>query len=48
MARPATPRDPYEVLGVPRRADDAEIQQNPRSAAVRLRALQRVQSKGGL
>ena len=26
------------------RADDAEIQQNPRSAAVRLRALQRVQS----
>jgi 16S rRNA (cytosine1402-N4)-methyltransferase len=29
------------------RADDAEIQQNPRSAAVRLRALQRVQSKGG-
>src|SRR6201996_2542102 len=29
------------------RADDGEIQQNPRSAAVRLRALQRVQSEGG-
>jgi 16S rRNA (cytosine1402-N4)-methyltransferase len=29
------------------RADDAEIQQNPRSAAVRLRALQRVRSEGG-
>jgi 16S rRNA (cytosine1402-N4)-methyltransferase len=27
------------------RADDAEVQQNPRSAAVRLRAIQRVQSK---
>ncbi len=27
------------------RADDAQVQQNPRSAAVRLRAIQRVQSK---
>jgi 16S rRNA (cytosine1402-N4)-methyltransferase len=27
------------------RADDAEVQRNPRSAAVRLRAVQRVQSK---
>jgi len=27
------------------RAGDAEVQQNPRSAAVRLRAVQRVQSK---
>ena len=33
MARPATPRDPYEVLGVPRRADDAEIKKAFRTLA---------------
>jgi molecular chaperone DnaJ len=33
MARPATPRDPYEVLGVPRAADDAQIKKAFRSLA---------------
>ena len=52
----STPRNlPFELPGhAPQfasltrgaeRADDAEIQQNPRSAAVRLRAVQRVQPK---
>jgi molecular chaperone DnaJ len=33
MARPATPRDPYEVLGVPRSADDAQIKKAFRTLA---------------
>ena len=33
MARPATPRDPYEVLGVPRAADDAQIKKAFRTLA---------------
>jgi molecular chaperone DnaJ len=33
MARPATPRDPYEVLGVPRAADEAQIKKAFRSLA---------------
>ncbi len=33
MARPATPRDPYEVLGVPRNADEAQIKKAFRSLA---------------
>ncbi len=33
MARPAQPRDPYEVLGVPRQADDAEIKKAFRQLA---------------
>jgi molecular chaperone DnaJ len=33
MARPATPRDPYEVLGVPRSADDTQIKKAFRSLA---------------
>jgi molecular chaperone DnaJ len=33
MARPATPRDPYEVLGVPRSADDAQIKKAFRALA---------------
>jgi len=33
MARPATPRDPYEVLGVSRAADDAQIKKAFRSLA---------------
>jgi molecular chaperone DnaJ len=33
MARPATPRDPYEVLGVPRGADDAQIKKAFRTLA---------------
>ena len=33
MARPATPRDPYEVLGVPRGADEGQIKKAFRSLA---------------
>ncbi len=33
MARPATPRDPYEVLGVARGADDAQIKKAFRTLA---------------
>ena len=33
MARPATPRDPYEVLGVSRGADDAQIKKAFRALA---------------
>ena len=33
MARPATPRDPYEVLGVTRGADDAQIKKAFRTLA---------------
>ena len=33
MARPATPRDPYEVLGVPRSADDIQIKKAFRTLA---------------
>ncbi|HXR13055.1 MAG TPA: molecular chaperone DnaJ [Solirubrobacteraceae bacterium] len=33
MARPATPRDPYEVLGVPRSADDTQIKKAFRTLA---------------
>jgi len=33
MARPATPRDPYEVLGVTRAADDAQIKKAFRALA---------------
>jgi molecular chaperone DnaJ len=33
MARPATPRDPYEVLGVPRSADEAQIKKAFRALA---------------
>ena len=33
MARPATPRDPYEVLGVPRSADETAIKKAFRSLA---------------
>ena len=33
MARPATPRDPYEVLGVPRGADDTQIKKAFRTLA---------------
>ena len=33
MARPATPRDPYEVLGVPRAADDGQIKKAFRTLA---------------
>ena len=33
MARPATPRDPYEVLGVPRGADDTQIKKAFRALA---------------
>jgi molecular chaperone DnaJ len=33
MARPATPRDPYDVLGVPRAADDAQIKKAFRTLA---------------
>jgi molecular chaperone DnaJ len=33
MARPATPRDPYEVLGVPRAADEAQIKKAFRALA---------------
>jgi molecular chaperone DnaJ len=33
MARPATPRDPYEVLGIPRGADDAQIKKAFRALA---------------
>ena len=33
MARPATPRDPYDVLGVPRSADDTQIKKAFRALA---------------
>ena len=33
MARPATPRDPYDVLGVPRAADDTQIKKAFRALA---------------
>jgi molecular chaperone DnaJ len=33
MARPATPRDPYDVLGVPRGADDTQIKKAFRALA---------------
>jgi len=33
MARPATPRDPYDVLGVPRTADDTQIKKAFRALA---------------
>jgi molecular chaperone DnaJ len=33
MARPATPRDPYEVLGVPRSADEVQIKKAFRTLA---------------
>jgi molecular chaperone DnaJ len=33
MARPATPRDPYEVLGVPRSADESQIKKAFRALA---------------
>jgi molecular chaperone DnaJ len=33
MARQATPRDPYEVLGIPRSADDAQIKKAFRTLA---------------